>query len=285
MHSNRNHCWSLICLLSICLFAGCQVTQTQNNDNIWIEVESVDDNIPKVTMDTINHTIQLFGSIARWETNKVIVTRWKRANQLLIKYSWIDRVDGPSRLVYYLVHNQTNGNWEIDKFELGADETVEHPRRRKETVGIPSDLRKEALSHHLNSSDFSDSFSVVDRIDWAKRMFVELSPNDVLYVLQHCSEDRKIDRFVPVEYLRLPMENERDPSDADGKRWRGIEDRRTGLPVCVFYISKVEREADGTYEVQYVNYSGPLAGSGGSYIATETAEGWTFRKSCAMEVY
>jgi hypothetical protein len=70
---------------------------------------------------------------------------------------------------------------------------------------IRNELRREVLAHHLNSPGFGGLFSVVADIDWAKRRFVELPPNDLLYVLQRCPMDRKIDRFIPVEYLRLPM--------------------------------------------------------------------------------
>ena len=141
---------------------------------------------------------------------------------------------------------------------------------------VRDELRRETLAHHVSSRGVGGWFSVVAGIDWDKREFVDLPPHDLLYVLHRCPMEVKHNYFVPVEYLRLPKEDERDPTSGG---LRGIEDTRTGFRVYVLYISKIEKKRDGTYEVHYVNYNGPLAAGGGSYFVTRIGKGWSFKRS------
>ena len=139
---------------------------------------------------------------------------------------------------------------------------------------IRTQLRREFLIYRIGGG----FFSLVDGIDWEKRKLIELPPLDLLYVLQRYPLERRRTFFVPVKYLRLPEEDERDPTSDHG-RWRGTEDTRTGIRVYVLYVSKIEKRTNGTYEVHCVNYNGPLASGRGVYIATHTDDGWTFERT------
>ena len=151
------------------------------------------------------------------------------------------------------------------------------PAAATNDVAIPPDLSEQVLTHHLKIHPPRGPFGLVQRIDWKKHEFVDL-PADVLdRILRRTVGGKRL--FVPSAELRLPAEDERDPSDPNGGRWRGIERKNGGYRVYVLYISKIEPKGGGVFEVYYSNYNGPLAAGGGSYIATQTETGWKIERS------
>ena len=141
---------------------------------------------------------------------------------------------------------------------------------------IPDGLTEQVLIQYLQSHPPKRPFGLVLDIDWNNRKFIDFPDAILNQILKQVSDGEKF--FIPSKKLRLPLKDERVPKDPDGKTYRGIEMADTGKRIYVTYVYKFEKQ-ENVFKVYYMEYSGPLAASGGAFIASKTAKGWCLQKT------